>query len=153
MRFPKPGTSAQGVTQRKTRKHERTRPVVVEKGAEAVFPFALSYQPLLPDERDGAKRETVIIRSTELRLAANEEEIEENGELQQADYEPVLLAEEDGRGFHADFQIVVAIDHRVLRVVRRRPQHVRNEHQPRDRRHFAELRGEGRRDGPAEGST
>lgn len=62
----------------------------------------------------------------------------------------IPAAQRDGRGANANAQIVVAVHHRVLGVVRQHPKQVGHEQGPRQRRNFAAHGGKRHRDAKAE---
>src|SRR5690606_39391765 len=87
--------SAQHVAQRDAAEHEHAGPVVVEKGVKAGLAPALTDQPLLVDEGERAEHETPGVWRAQARVAPDQPEVEEHRRLQQADDQPVLLAEHD----------------------------------------------------------
>lgn len=74
----------------------------------------------------------------------------EKARIAQHDRRHIEAAEGDGRGLDADQQVVIAVDHRIGRVVSNGPQHVGGQHQPRRRRHLVLHRGIRHRNAEAE---
>ena len=73
--------------------------------------------------------------------------------MQQPNHEAVILAEENGGGFDADFQVVGAVGHRISGVIRHDPGDVGSHKQPGEWWHMARLRREGHGYAPAKGQA
>ena len=73
------------------------------------------------------------------------------GRIKTHDRRHVEAAERDGRGLHADAQVVVAVDHGVFGVVGQHPEQVAEHQPPRLQRHAALHRRVGHRNAEAEG--
>jgi len=106
-------------------------PGVVEKCPQAAFPCAVPDQKVLVTEQSQHRGQCEVIESTESAERPEQRQGRERAGLQGPDHEPVRVAEQDRRGLDADPQIVVAIDHRVHRVVGDNPEHAGHEQQPR----------------------
>ena len=73
----------------------------------------------------------------ELELCPGQQQAEQRQPLQGKDDRAVGIAEQDGRGLHANLQVVLAVGHRIVGVVGHRPQQVGEVQQPGRQRHLA----------------
>ncbi|MBX3683987.1 MAG: hypothetical protein KF731_15295, partial [Thauera sp.] len=106
--------------------------VVVEERTKAGGRFALADDPLLPQEEHRRRREPGPIPRAELHAAPREVQREQHHRLHRPDDQPVHVGKEQRARFHAELQVILAVDHRVERVEHHRPQHRGEEQHPAD---------------------
>ena len=112
--------------------------VIVEEGLEAGLRLALADQPLLVGEEHARADEARVVPVAVFHARADQVQRVEHQRLQHADDQLVHVAEDDGARFHADLEVVVAIDHRVHGVVDGGPDDAGEKDDPCNARDLAE---------------
>lgn len=98
--------------------------MIIQKCLETRVPLTLTDQTLLVDERRRHTRQTKPEKTAQTDARAHPSQKCQRGKLKQTNYQPVGVAQQHGRGFDADLDIVVAIDHGVLGIVGDGPQQI-----------------------------
>ena len=100
------------------------------------------------DKQGSRQQQRPIKRAAQLRQIAHPQHQQQGGELQQADDQFVIAAEQNGGGFHTNLQIIVAIDHGIQRIVSHRPADIGQQQQPAAQRQRFADGGVGHRNAP-----
>jgi len=116
-----------------------TKRLVFGERAEEIRRVGAADQVWLVDGEACGHGEARPVPAPEMREVPDQREPGERPRLQQRDDAAIRPAEQDGLRADADDEVVLAIDHRVHRVVDRRPHHAGDEQHPGDGRQLARL--------------
>src|SRR5690606_17061082 len=139
--------------QRQPGEQQHAAPVVGQEGGQTGLRFALADQPVLPDKAQQHRQHAQIVVEAQRKAAAHQQQAQQGQALQQADHQPVGLAEQNGGGLDADQQIIRSVAHGVFGVVGHGPQQVGDVEDPQRHRQLAGLGSEGHGNGHGIGSS
>src|SRR3989304_7587932 len=105
-------------------KNHPADPVVVQKSLEATLALALAYQAVVIQHDEARRNQTQIVIQAEVKFHADDHEYREHGRIAQHHRGDVVVSEQDGRCPDADLEVVVAVHHRILRVVGEDPENI-----------------------------
>src|SRR5690606_18564182 len=98
--------SAQMEMQRQPGEQQHATPVVGQEGGQAGLGLARADQPVLPGKAQQHRQHAQIRVEPQGKAAAHQQQAQQGQPLQQADHQPVGLAEQNGGGLDADQQII-----------------------------------------------
>src|SRR5258706_774668 len=133
-----------------SRPHRRADEIIEHERAEAAFAPALAYEQVLVRNYASRDDETGKISHAAARRHAHVRHAEEKQSMANHYARDIETSEQNRRGLESELDVVVAIDHRVLRIVRNRPKYVGEQQHPRERNNVVLVRGKRHRDTEAE---
>src|SRR5882757_589465 len=139
------------VIERDPEKNRHAEVIVVEEGLKTGLAVARANQPQLIHEKYSPSDQASVVPRTHAQSAAYVVQGQQRHRLQRPDYVAIGIAEQNGRGTHANLDVVIAVHHGIDGVVNGDPEHIGDQQQPGHARYPLELRGERHRNSPPEG--